>query len=161
MSYSNTPALGVDLSPEFPSFESQMKAVQQSIDALLQHLVWQPDADVRRELFTYLLGHTLFLIGEERGVREPSETMRLLANLLVQQSRKDVDYDDYLKTDHWRKTRMAALYRADHRCQLCHSNERLEVHHNSYSRLWNERPADLVVLCRSCHQRFHGVTDDD
>lgn len=31
------------------------------------------------------------------------------------------------------------------------------MHHRTYERLGRERPADLTVLCESCHQRYHGV----
>jgi hypothetical protein len=36
----------------------------------------------------------------------------------------------------------------------------LDGHHNTYENYGNERPQDLVVLCRSCHQKFHGVVED-
>lgn len=68
---------------------------------------------------------------------------------------RPVNYAEYLKSDAWQTRRAAALRRAEHRCQVCGAAERLEVHHRSYERLGNERPADLVVLCRKCHQVFH------
>jgi hypothetical protein len=61
----------------------------------------------------------------------------------------------YLRSDHWRETRAAALERAEHKCQVCAATKRLDVHHNTYERLGQERPADLVVLCRTCHDRHH------
>jgi 5-methylcytosine-specific restriction endonuclease McrA len=61
----------------------------------------------------------------------------------------------YLRSEHWRETRAAALERAEHKCQVCASTKRLDVHHNTYERLGQERPADLVVLCRTCHDRHH------
>ena len=62
----------------------------------------------------------------------------------------------YLQTSEWRKTRAAALVRADHVCSLdrTHSQD-LEVHHNTYERVGAELPEDLVVLCRSCHRLYH------
>ncbi|KKL12172.1 hypothetical protein LCGC14_2538420 [marine sediment metagenome] len=67
----------------------------------------------------------------------------------------DFDYDEYLHTEHWQAVRVDALRRAGHRCQLCNSPESLDVHHRTYARLWRERPADVVVLCRTCHDVFH------
>lgn len=64
-------------------------------------------------------------------------------------------YLEYLQSDHWQETRKAALERAGHRCQVCATTTQLEVHHNSYENLWNEKPEDLVVLCRKHHQLFH------
>ncbi len=70
-------------------------------------------------------------------------------------ARTRLPYSEYLKTDGWQTRRAAALKRVDHRCQVCKSPDRLEVHHNTYERLGHERAADLVVLCRACHQLFH------
>jgi hypothetical protein len=61
----------------------------------------------------------------------------------------------YLRSEHWRETRAAALERAEHRCQVCNSAKQLDVHHRTYERLGEERPADLTVLCRTCHDRHH------
>jgi hypothetical protein len=62
----------------------------------------------------------------------------------------------YLRSEHWREIRLAALERAEHRCQVCNRTERLDVHHRTYERVGDERPADLTVLCRRCHDLFHG-----
>lgn len=66
-------------------------------------------------------------------------------------------YGAYLKTQHWQKTRKAALERAEHRCQLCNTPNKLEVHHRDYTRKGYERPADVTVVCADCHARQHGV----
>lgn len=64
----------------------------------------------------------------------------------------------YLRSEHWRITRRAALERAEHHCQVCSRTGHLDVHHNTYERLGEERPADLLVLCRRCHDLFHAGT---
>ena len=64
-------------------------------------------------------------------------------------------YSQYLLTSHWRKVRKAAIERADGHCQLCGETQRLEVHHNTYQRLGEEKPTDVVCLCRECHVMFH------
>lgn len=63
--------------------------------------------------------------------------------------------EEYLNSEHWHITRLAALERAGHRCQVCNGADRLDVHHRTYERLGNERPEDLTVLCRRCHDLFH------
>ena len=70
-------------------------------------------------------------------------------------ARTQLPYSEYLKTEGWKVRRAKALARAEHRCQVCNSDKRLEIHHRTYERLGHERDADLVVLCRSCHQLFH------
>jgi hypothetical protein len=67
------------------------------------------------------------------------------------------DYAQYLASPEWRKRRDEAIQRAEGRCQLCNSAQRLQVHHRTYERRGNERPMDLTVLCEGCHQHFHGI----
>lgn len=65
------------------------------------------------------------------------------------------DYEAYLQSPEWQQRRKAALERAEYRCQICNSPQRLDAHHRTYERLGNEEPADLTVLCRACHDTFH------
>lgn len=65
------------------------------------------------------------------------------------------EYEEYLKSERWKKTRAAALSRAGDACQVCAGTMRLEVHHRTYVRLGHELPMDLTVLCRNCHKLYH------
>lgn len=65
--------------------------------------------------------------------------------------------EGYLKSDHWKSMRRAALERAEGRCQVCNSAKLLDVHHRTYERLGAEKPIDLTVLCRRCHDLFHAT----
>ena len=62
-------------------------------------------------------------------------------------------YQEYIASDKWRERRKRILERDNYHCMLCHSTERLEVHHNTYQRFSNEDDDDLVTLCRECHER--------
>ena len=75
--------------------------------------------------------------------------------LAVDQFPAHVNYDEYLASEHWQKTRLRGLKQADYRCALCNSAENLDVHHKTYERLWQELPSDLTVLCRECHGKYH------
>lgn len=66
-----------------------------------------------------------------------------------------MNYANYLLTDHWKELRKVILNRDDNKCQLCSSKERLEVHHNTYENVGNEKLTDLITLCRYCHSNFH------
>lgn len=71
-------------------------------------------------------------------------------------ARLPVNYRTYIRSQKWRETARAARERAGHKCQLCgRTDERLEVHHNSYKRLGREKPDDLVCLCATCHRLHH------
>jgi 5-methylcytosine-specific restriction endonuclease McrA len=64
---------------------------------------------------------------------------------------------EYLATPHWRAVRRRALARAGGFCQGCRERKPpLDVHHLTYVRLGCEADADLMVLCRPCHEKEHG-----
>lgn len=65
------------------------------------------------------------------------------------------EYQAYLQSDEWKAKREWALERGGRKCQICASEDHLDVHHNTYERRGHEWPADLVVLCRECHELFH------
>ena len=75
---------------------------------------------------------------------------KLLANAY-----RSMPYAEYLKTDHWFEMRNRMVQRTNFRCQLCNKSEHLEVHHNNYEGLGDERLEDLIVLCSECHGKFH------
>lgn len=68
-------------------------------------------------------------------------------------------YQEYLTTDAWRRKSDFMKTRFGHRCQLCNRRGNLNTHHRTYERVGAERVDDLTVLCRKCHERFHGWED--
>jgi hypothetical protein len=64
-------------------------------------------------------------------------------------------YTEYLQSHWWQGVRHYALLRADYRCQICNSSDRLEVHHRTYERRGGEDYRDVIALCHNCHERFH------
>lgn len=69
-----------------------------------------------------------------------------------------MNYNDYLKSAHWRDFRRAAIDNADRKCCLCGVRDMpLGVHHNNYDCLFAEKFHDVAVLCRQCHDRVHDV----
>lgn len=65
---------------------------------------------------------------------------------------RDDDYLTHIRSDRWRvfadEQRLMALFR----CERCGSQVfDLDVHHRDYARLGQERPEDVLVLCRICH----------
>jgi 5-methylcytosine-specific restriction endonuclease McrA len=74
---------------------------------------------------------------------------------------KRMPFSEYRLTPEWQSKRTQMLCRAGYRCQICGKHDTLlDVHHNSYERYGDERPEDLVVLCRRCHEHFHGGMQD-
>ena len=84
------------------------------------------------------------------------------ADICIRQARvaqlRKMPLAEYLKTPEWRALRNRVLIQAGNRCQVCgKTNLQLDVHHTSYERYGGEQLSDLIVLCRSCHQHFHGI----
>jgi hypothetical protein len=75
---------------------------------------------------------------------------------------KSLPYPQYLLTEHWHGMRREALAFARYRCTRCEREDGpLDVHHRTYDRKGQERPSDLLVLCRPCHAREHGITPEN
>ena len=108
---------------------------------------------------------TSLLCGECTELRlerhnEECRTARLAQQARVAQLRK-MPLVQYLKQPEWQVRRVQALMRARYRCKMdANHDATLDVHHNSYENYGDERPEDLVVLCRACHQKFHGIVED-
>jgi len=66
-------------------------------------------------------------------------------------------YKLYIDSKEWKKRSKAIKNERGNKCQLCSSFESLQVHHNTHERIGHEDDADLIVLCRRCHSKFHGV----
>lgn len=62
-------------------------------------------------------------------------------------------YNKYLKTDKWRKKRLALAYKNHFMCEMCgkYCGFNFEVHHKTYKRVFNEPLCDLMFLCEDCH----------
>lgn len=64
-------------------------------------------------------------------------------------------YHAYLRSQQWIDKRKLALDFYDNNCGMCGSKFNLQVHHRSYRNIFKERMEDLMLLCESCHHRFH------
>ncbi len=66
-------------------------------------------------------------------------------------------YQQYLASSTWRQKRTLVMQRAQGVCEGCGKAEPDQVHHLTYRRLGDEMLFDLAALCRSCHERIHGI----
>ncbi len=108
------------------------------------------------DMLRQLLGHQATQLKEVEKERDAAIAALELekAKPRVAQLRR-MAYQDYLATPEWQETRKLALATAEHHCQLCNAGGELNVHHRTYERIGEERPADLIVLCKDCHATFH------
>lgn len=67
-----------------------------------------------------------------------------------------ITYNEYLKTDHWKSTKLKALKRPNYKkCEFCDC-QKIELHHTSYKHLFDKRElCNIIALCRLHHQEVH------
>lgn len=78
------------------------------------------------------------------------------------------EYQQLLQSDYWKGFSYALIKERDFTCQDCGRkfyNQRnlLNVHHLRYkdANPWSYDKHDMVVLCRECHEKRHGIYHDD
>lgn len=65
----------------------------------------------------------------------------------------------YLQTEAWAAKRELVMQRAHGMCEGCGVNKASQVHHLTYVHQGNEFLWELVAVCRSCHERAHGIAE--
>lgn len=86
---------------------------------------------------------------------EEAQRKRVATAVLSRIEQEAAFYETYIHSAEWRARADAAKDRAGYRCQVCHSNRRIEAHHRTYERLGHELDSDITVLCDDCHELFH------
>lgn len=57
-------------------------------------------------------------------------------------------------SDHWKNLRATKLA-LNFQCQVCGTENNLDVHHVRYKSLYDVGMRDLLTLCRTCHETLH------
>ena len=73
-------------------------------------------------------------------------------------------YRSYIHSKRWARKRRFYFSAFPKLCASCSSKDDLQLHHITYQRLGCERPEDLIMLCKECHEDFHefiGITKRD
>lgn len=78
------------------------------------------------------------------------------------------EYHKLLATDYWRGFSYSIIKERNFTCEDCgrtfyNERNKLQVHHLVYRDInpWSYRPDELVVLCRECHAKRHGIILND
>ena len=66
-----------------------------------------------------------------------------------------MSYNNYLKSNYWKKRREEFKIKTWGRCFICHSRKKLNVHHKRYNSLGKEKHTDLRLLCEECQHKIH------
>ena len=64
------------------------------------------------------------------------------------------EYVRYLRSDKWKRKRMALGFKRNFTCELCgtYARDAFEVHHKTYEHIYKEPLSDLMFLCPHCHR---------
>ena len=64
-------------------------------------------------------------------------------------------YHLYLQSPDWNIKRSTVLERDKYKCRICGFGDKLQVHHLTYDRVYDESLYDLVTVCEDCHTLIH------
>lgn len=85
-----------------------------------------------------------------------------IIHLYLKWTGKRIDYQKYLNSKHWKRTKYKIMKKSDYKCQICSSRVgSLHIHHNRYydnnsnSILYWEKSSDLICVCSKCHKIIH------
>ena len=65
-------------------------------------------------------------------------------------------YRAYLVSPQWAERSRRTILLAGGTCQRCGRRTATQAHHLTYDRLTRERDADLLAVCKPCHDALHG-----
>ena len=75
------------------------------------------------------------------------------------------EYHNLLQSDYWKGYSYSIIKERKFTCEDCgraflNERNKLQVHHLVYRDImpWSYKPEELVVLCKECHERRHGIT---
>lgn len=74
---------------------------------------------------------------------------------MIKKNRRKNLYYVYLNSKEWEEKRVSVLERENNKCQKCNTSDNLQIHHWTYTRLFNEELSDLYCLCKDCHTLLH------
>ena len=74
------------------------------------------------------------------------------------------EYESLLQSDYWKGYSYSLIKERNFTCEDCgrsfpNMRNMLQVHHLTYrdAKPWSYDPSELIVLCKECHQRRHGI----
>ena len=67
-------------------------------------------------------------------------------------------YYMYLFSKEWKARRTLVLSRDNYKCTSC-GKKAHSIHHLTYKNIFNEPLEDLTSLCKSCHEKVHGIAE--
>lgn len=76
-------------------------------------------------------------------------------------SERKQKYLAYLRSPEWHEIKIDLIQTRGLKCEKCCDEykhpSKVQVHHKTYKRLFNESPNDLILLCAGCHMAEHDI----
>jgi 5-methylcytosine-specific restriction endonuclease McrA len=85
----------------------------------------------------------------EVSTRDSKQSRRIASNQL------SVEYTQYINSIQWLAKRAQILKQRGNKCEECGTTQAIQVHHLHYRTFRHERPQDMKVLCKTCHELWH------
>jgi len=94
---------------------------------------------------------------QERGLKERSDIKNLSGEIEERRKKRrhlnfEIEYEEYLKSERWKKIRQIVLDKDNNLCQSCLVEVATEVHHTDGQFRFNEPLFSLVSVCSDCHR---------
>jgi len=80
---------------------------------------------------------------------------KLSQNKLFENAKRK--YLKYLQSEDWAQIKIDLYQTRGKVCEYCGSTKNIQVHHLTYKNIYKEEPEDLVLLCKDCHRKEHGI----
>lgn len=93
--------------------------------------------------------------------KEPEKTPKEVKKVKVIEPKQR--YDEQLKDRRWYSFRRFVFDVRGAKCEKCGATTNLQVHHPKYKggrKAWEYTCNDVVVLCRNCHCKVHGIVEN-
>jgi hypothetical protein len=117
---------------------------------------------LREESLKYAMGTAVIAKNHPRTKdnhkpKKKSKRQRKEERKLVQRDRREVlppsMYEEYIHSPRWYAFKRRLIKIRGNKCEACPTvGDKLDLHHLTYVRLGCERPEDVKLLCRACHQ---------
>jgi 5-methylcytosine-specific restriction endonuclease McrA len=93
-----------------------------------------------------------------RSLRELNRCDIIQKHVRIQRAKEDgfwQRYNEYLKTDEWRRKRTKVFERSGGICEGCRERQATQVHHLTYKNVTREFLFELAAVCDECHSQIH------
>lgn len=67
------------------------------------------------------------------------------------------EYKRYLLSNEWAQLKIDLFSIRGKKCEKCGSKKQICVHHKNYKHIFQEEYSDLIILCKCCHEKEHGI----